>query len=745
MIGAIVRLCVVLFGVITWSAVIGCGTIAIILYITAPVAMIVSITMFFGVSQVVGVVLFFATCFVIFFALQVYYIGGHMPYKYMTIRQLHEQKWFHRVYAYIGVEPSDIPYDLLDDYDRFAQFLATRDVTGDDFDMVVAWETQRQIEREEHAYFLSVSRLAQIRPIGLRWHYGYTIHLDRYAEDLTARPVHSYSEHTFFGFEQEMQMLEIVLARPHENNAILTAQAGTGRHMIIHELARRIRTGFYDGTYLQYMRILQCDFTSVMAQARSIGADQEFVIHNLFHEAAYAGNVIFVVDNFEQYMDANDNRDFSFITIIDEYASLPTFRMVALATEEAFHENIASEQIITRHFDVIPVHEMSADHALKILFMRFCRDHAAPFTLQALRQIISNADRYTNDAPLPTRAIDLAMEVVLYWQKSGEQFITVDVVDGFVREKTGIPVGKIMQKEQDQLLSLENLFHQKIIGQHAAVQTVASAVRRMRSGVGHTDKPAGSFLFLGPTGVGKTEMAKTVAQQYFGSQDKVVRIDMSEYQGDHAIDRLIGSKELNQQGTFVSEVREHPYALLLLDEIDKANPRVLDLFLQILDEGFAHDAFGRKVSFNTMIIIATSNAGALTIKKMVEMDINPADMEKKVVDVIINDGIFRPEFINRFDDIVIFDPLAGDDVHSIAQLLLEKFADRVADEHNIDIDFDPEIAREIIRRGYDPVFGARSLARFIDDKIADVLAKKLITGNVRRGEHLRFSVLDMEV
>jgi ATP-dependent Clp protease ATP-binding subunit ClpA len=182
-----------------------------------------------------------------------------------------------------------------------------------------------------------------------------------------------------------------------------------------------------------------------------------------------------------------------------------------------------------------------------------------------------------------------------------------------------------------------------------------------------------------------------------------------------------------------------------LDEIEKANERVLDIFLQVLDEGFLHDAFGRKVNFETMIIIATSNAGALTIKKMVEIGINPADMEKKVIDSVMEDKVFRPEFINRFDDVVIFAPLANEDVLRVTQLLLDKFAQQVSGDQDITLEFASDVAAQVVARGFDPVFGARSLHHYIDNVIADVLAKKMIKGNVRRGEKIYFVVDDMNI
>ncbi len=742
-IGAIARVSVIVCGLCVWIVLLSGGAVVIVLYVIAPLSLIVSFVLLFTPYVIGAFVVCALTVCIVLFAYRVYRISGHTPYKQMDIIELSQQKWFYRVYERIGIAKEHVPAEVFESIAAFTEFLTQHNVTNEEFDMIVAWETEKQIEREERARFFSPRKFLQKRPIGLGWHFGYTVHLDQFAEDLTRYDRSQYTQFSFSGFDSEMDLIDIVLSRPSENSVLITGPAGTGRHMIVHELARRIRTGYYDGTFMQYMRVLQCDFTSVMAQAKSMGQDPENVVHNLFHEAAYAGNVIFVVDNFERYMGTVDNRGFSFAAIIDEYASLASFRMIGIATDENFHESIEQNRVLMRHFDVVPVQEMSDNDAMRVLFMHFYGASHTPFTFQALRQVIVDAERYMNTAPLPTRAIDVATEVHLAWQGSGEQFITDRTVDNFIREKTGVPVGDMQSDESDKLLSLEASFHERIVGQEYAVRTVAAALRRMRSGMSQPHKPAGSFLFLGPTGVGKTEMAKTVAEQYFGASDKVIRLDMSEFQGDNALDRLIGSKELGQHGVLTTAAREHPYALLLLDEIEKANPRVLDVFLQVLDEGFLHDAFGRKVSFTTMIIIATSNAAAVVIKKMIENGVQDDAMKKKVVDTIIANGTFRPEMLNRFGDVVIFHPLGPDHIVDVTRMLLAQFSARMDRDQYITVVFDEDVAEQVVAQGFDPVFGARSLIRYIDETIADALAKKLITGNVHRGETIHFNVSDM--
>ncbi len=743
-VGTIVRTGVILLAIVVWICVGMFGGVILLMYVAIPLFLILCFVFLFTPYWIIAVVIFMITVSVILFAYRIFRISGHKSYLQMDIMELHEQKWFYRVYERIGINKSEIPQEVLTDFKMFTDFLTKQDITIEEFEKIIAWEIEQQEKREENARIFSAKKFLQKRPIGLNWHFGYTVTLDKYANDMTRFDNSGYAQTPFFGFNQEMHLVEIVLARPSENSIILTGEAGTGRHMIIHELARRIRGGYFADNFMQHMRVLECDFAGIMAQVRSEGEDAELVINNLFHEAAYAGNIILVVDNFEKYMHTENSQGFSFSAIIDQYASLETFRMIAVTTGDDFYDSINENRVLMRHFDVVVVQELNEENAMKVLFTKFYGNDHTPFTFQALRQIIIDSERYANTAPLPARAIDLAMEVFISWQNHGTGFITAQTVDDFIREKTGVPIGRMQEGESDKLLSLEESFHKYIVGQDYAVQTVAAAVRRMRSGMARSDKPAGSFLFLGPTGVGKTEMAKVLAGQYFGARDKIVRLDMSEFQGDSALDKLIGSRELNQQGILTTAVKENPYGLLLLDEIEKANPRVLDIFLQVLDEGFLHDAFGKKVNFTTMIIIATSNAAAITIKKMIKDGIKDDAMKKKVIDTIIDSGTFRPEMLNRFDDVIIFHPLDDDNVSDVARMLLDKFSMRMEDEQHITVVFDEDVVQEIIKKGFDPVFGARSLIHYIDDSIADALAKKLIKGNVTRGETMQFTVADMD-
>ncbi len=415
--------------------------------------------------------------------------------------------------------------------------------------------------------------------------------------------------------------------------------------------------------------------------------------------------------------------------------------MIATASTDRYHALAKEDEQILKFFDVIYLREPSDDETLDILIQHFekLERKKVIFTMKGLEAIISQAGRYDWETPFPERAIDLAQETLLYWRGTDESFVTPETVDSFIALKTGVPSGAIKEDEKEKLLHLEELLHRRVVGQNEAVKQVAEAMRKARAGFGDDERPLGSFIFFGPSGVGKTETAKAFAENYFGSEDKMIRLDMSEFQTPESIDRMIGSREMGVQGQLVSAVRENPSSILLLDEIEKAYPRALDLFLQILDEGYVTDGFGEKVSFRNMVIIATSNAGASLIKTLVSERAPMATIRKQVLDQIIENNLFRLEFLSRFDGIIFFEPLKQEELEAVAELKLKKFADRLKKEKNITITFSADVVPKIVEKGFEPEFGTRSLNRFIENSIEDAVVKKIIAGELVEGGTLAIS------
>ena len=284
--------------------------------------------------------------------------------------------------------------------------------------------------------------------------------------------------------------------------------------------------------------------------------------------------------------------------------------------------------------------------------------------------------------------------------------------------------------------------HKELIGQERAVEVVASTMRRLRTGLTKRGRPAGVFLFVGPTGVGKTLTAKILAKTYFGSADRMLRFDMSEYQTIDAIDRFLGSTNTQEPGQFVTAVRDNPFSLILLDEIEKAEKNILNIFLQVFDEGRLTDVFGRKINFEQNIIIATSNAGADFIRELVKEGVNPSIEKEKIIDILIKGGYFRPELLNRFDEIVIFHPLSQEQVGVISGLLMNGLALRLKEQGYV-FTSTQEIVDYVAGVGFDPQFGARPMERVIRDKVESAIAKKILNGEIKKGITFSLNLSDL--
>ena len=340
---------------------------------------------------------------------------------------------------------------------------------------------------------------------------------------------------------------------------------------------------------------------------------------------------------------------------------------------------------------------------------------------------------------MPDKAIELLIDVATRANQERVDIISEDYVYKLVSEKTGVPVGPIRNSERDLLLHLEDKLHKQVVGQQVAIDAIARTMRRGRAGIQNSEKPIGSFLFLGPTGVGKTETAKALAKVFFGGEDKMRRLDMSEYSGEDALEKLIGDGE--KAGSLPTILREHPYCVLLLDEFEKATQPIHDIFLQVLDEGSFTDSRGNKVNARNTIIIATSNAGSDLILRTVKQRKVLATLYQKIIDHVIKEGTYRPELINRFDSTVIFEPLTTAQQTEVANLMLGGLYERVK-EKGYEVNVSEDLLDMLVKKGYDPEFGARPMQRVLQDVIEEKIAQKIISGAVKKGDTINLTRAD---
>jgi len=737
-IGAIVRTFVILTGLILLGGVFLIGIIISLFWICAPLAFVGILVLIskgqFGVGfgfLILGWILLAGSC---------YWHATEISFLEMNIAELLKQKVFERICGRLGLARKDFPVEILENQAMLTDFLKARSLTLEEYKQILAIELGSLQNKKETAKFWDWSQLRKKIPLGAQWRFGYTVNLDRYSQDLAQHDFSQYAKKELLGRSSEGELLKLMLSRPDQNCVLVVGNAGIGKKTLIHNLAREIRSGQAEG-HFENTRVVLFDLSAAISDAVNHGRDLESFLSGIFYEATVAGNVILVIEHLEHYLGGQDNLLHPDIaSVLSQFLALPAFRLIATSTSGEYHQLIEKKQEIVKYFETLELGEPTEKETIQIMWRQLeeYEQKQIIFSYSALKAIVSSSTKHNWSAPLPERALDLMMDVLMFWNKEPqEQFISEKTVSRYLSLKTGVQQGEIGSVERKKLLNLEKVLHRQVIGQQKAVSQVAEALRRSRSGIGNSQKPIGSFLFLGPTGVGKTETAKALAKVYFGSEKNIIRLDMSEFQTPNSLDRILGSSQLNQPGRLVTQIKDNPYSLLLLDEIEKAYPDILDIFLQILDEGFVTDAFGEKINFRNCLIIATSNAGAVLIKKMVSSQAPVGDIKTAVVDEAVARGIFKLEFLNRFDDIIFFRPLEPQELTGVVRLKLQQFAERLDKEKNIQIEFAEDLVEKIIQKGYDPVFGARSLNRYIEDTVENLVAKEIISGGAKNGEPIK--------
>jgi len=537
--------------------------------------------------------------------------------------------------------------------------------------------------------------------------------------------------------------IETVLSRAREANVILVGEEGVGKIEVLQDFAKII-TQRTTVPQLEHKIIVLFDSGLFIS---SVKEKQEFeqTFLKILKESVDAGNIILAIDKFADFLLNARKLGVEVLTLIDSYLASDRLQLIVLSDIDKFHQFLEQDPIVVRRFEKIIMEQPALEEAM-IVLQEATRDleHSYPvfFTYLALEEVITSADRYFADGVMPDKAIDLAIELVSVLVKNNKYLVEKEDVFNLVRAKTNIPVGEIKEEERAGLVDMEDILHKRVIGQDEAIKVVSDAVRRARSGIQNSKRPMGTFLFIGSTGVGKTETAKALAEIFFKNEEAISRLDMSEYQGEDAVDKLIGSFETGRSGLLANILREKPYGVLLLDELEKASKGVHDLFLQIIDEGVFSDMKGKKVNARNVVLIATSNAGSDLIWKMSQNNVSYENFKKELVDTIIDRGIFKPEFLNRFDAVVTFQPLKSDELRQIAVLMLGGLRKRLKNQ-GIDLLINEVLIDYLMKQGSDPKFGARPMNRAIQDKVEIKIAKMLISGKIKNGSTVEFKEEDL--
>ncbi len=630
--------------------------------------------------------------------------------------------------------------------------------------------------------------------------------LEKYGRDLTAEAKANKLD-PVVGRENEIGRIIQILSRRTKNNPCLIGEPGVGKTAIVEAIAWRICEGTVPKT-MAGKRIFSLDLSGAVAGSKYRGEFEERLKNIIDEVQNSGNIILFIDEihtivgagGAEGSMDASN--------ILKPSLTKGNLQVIGATTISEFRKYFEKDAALERRFQPVTVEEPTEKQAVEILkgLKSAYEDfHNVTISDEAIRAAVKLSSRYINDRNLPDKAIDLIDEAcskmrirevpkpksvkdkeidvaelnlelemcvrhadfksateikkqldkaqnklnkaIAKWEGTEEEFrpiITENSIEEVVAMWTGIPVTRLEKNEQKRLLDLEKVLHKRMIGQEEAVSAVAKAVRRGRVGLKNPNRPIGSFLFLGPTGVGKTELSKTLAEAVFGTEDSIIRVDMSEYMEKHSVSKLIGSPPgyvgFEDGGQLSDKVRQNPYSVVLFDEIEKAHPDVFNVLLQVLDDGHITDSKGRKVSFKNTIIIMTSNAGANRIVDPKHLgfsqgDTEKADYEKMKANVMEEVKLmFRPEFLNRIDDIIVFHTLSESEVKSIVSLMLKNLAKQVKEQMDIALSFTSSLKTYLAKESYDKKFGARPLRRMIQNKVEDMLAEEVLAEKVKAGD-----------
>lgn len=640
--------------------------------------------------------------------------------------------------------------------------------------------------------------------------------LEQYSRDLTEAAREDRLD-PVVGRNSEVERVMQILCRRMKNNPCLVGEPGVGKTAVVEGLAQMIASGTVP-EILADKRILSLDLSGMVAGSKYRGEFEER-IKRVIAEVRAAGNVILFVDELHTLIGAGGAEGaMDASNILKPALSRGEVQMIGATTRTEYRKYIEKDAALERRFQPVYVEEPTREETIAILQglrSKYEEHHGVTISDDALEAATDYAIRYINDRFLPDKAIDLideaasrkklgifagnktakkaeetrhnleeALEAALaegdieaaqalkkdldktdkkiektkhnMREKEQEQMlVTEEDVADVVSVWTKIPVSKITQTESQRLLKLEEILHKRVVGQNEAVETVAKAIRRGRVGLKDPKRPIGSFLFLGPTGVGKTELSKALAEAMFGNENAIIRVDMSEYMEKHSVSKMIGSPPgyvgFEEGGQLSEQVRKNPYSVILFDEVEKAHPDVFNVLLQVLDDGRITDSQGRTVDFKNTIIIMTSNAGAQRIvdpKKLGFSNVENAESEHKDMKNNVMEEVkrmFKPEFLNRIDDIIVFRALSKEDVKGIAALMLKELKNRLAKQMDITLTYGDTVKNFIFEKGYDKKYGARPLKRAIQNNIEDSLAEDILSGKIQASDKVSMTVVDGKV
>ncbi len=630
--------------------------------------------------------------------------------------------------------------------------------------------------------------------------------LEQYTKDMTALAAEGRLD-PIIGREDETARVIQILSRRTKNNPCLVGEPGVGKTAVVEGLAQRIVDGSVPETIMG-KRLLSLDLSGMVAGSKYRGEFEERIKNVINEMIEAGDVLLFIDEMHTLIGAGGAEGSLDAANILKPAMARGEIQIIGATTIAEYRKYVEKDAALERRFQPVTIEEPTRDETVAILkgiVERYEEHHNINIAEDALEACVDLSERYISDRFLPDKAIDLMDEAAsrmrlvtakapehIYQMEAQIDKLTEEIEDALSEERfddaielkaecdriklriehirkrqsnahkrrkqtlhsedvadvvymwTKIPVSKLMESESNKLKNLEKTIHKRVVGQNEAVEAVCRAVRRGRVGLKEPSRPIGSFLFLGPTGVGKTEISKALAEAMFGNEESLVRVDMTEYMEKHSVSKMIGSPPgyvgYEEGGQLAEKIRRNPYSVILFDEIEKAHPDIFNVLLQVLDDGHITDAQGRKVDFKNTVIIMTSNAGAKEIMEPKKLGFSQEDneqhdyefMKNRVMDELKN--VFKPEFLNRIDETIVFRALNKNDMKEIVTILLKSLIRRAKSQMNITLSVRANVKAYIVEKAYDPKFGARPLRRKIQTDIEDLLTEEILSGNIGSGD-----------
>lgn len=563
-----------------------------------------------------------------------------------------------------------------------------------------------------------------------------TIFLNRFSQDLTRLAKYARLP-LALGRGSDLTELFKLLGEGRDN-IIIKGEAGSGRSTLINELAYKMASEQVPKN-LQDKRLVRLEISGILGS----GQKTEQVFIQVLKEAVYSGNIVLVIEDIHELAKTTSSSGLNLLEILINFMEGHNLTIFGTTTQENFTDHLSHTANLSELFTTYELKELTHNQILLACCIRASlleAQNGGVFKYQAIKQAVELSDTYMKGLSQPQKAIAILVEASSRTKSLSRKVISEKLIEQIVSEKTHVPAENLEADESEKLLHLEEIMAKNVIGQKTAVTAVAEGLRRARSGLVSKNRPLASFLFLGPTGVGKTEVAKTLASAYFGDPKYLLRLDMSEYRGSDGLLKFLGDPNAKLDTPIVKHLKNYPFGLLLLDELEKAGPEILNLFLQILDDGRLTTGKGEIIDLTHVLIIATSNAGSVDIQEGIKNNQNIESIKTNLLSHTLS-KYFPPELINRFDGVVVFSPLSQTEIEQVSVLQLQTLKNELF-KKGIKVDFTLNVIRDVAKNAYDPQYGARPIRRYVQDHLESFVAKLLLAKKLKRGSEITIDIAD---